>query len=279
MFGYIIPNFETLKPEEKQRYQSVYCGLCHSLRDNYSNISRLTLSYDLTFLVLLLSSLYEPAETHDNCNCIFHPGKKFETTQNEFSNYCADITVAMAYHKILDDVNDEGNLRSKISEHALRAQYKKVCEKIPKICENIEAAMTKISQIEKTDQTFEGSETIAKTFGSIMANIFAVKQDIWAEQLASLGANLGRLIYFMDAATDYPSDIKNNSYNPYRFILNNAPIEEQTAHEIKENLMSLAGLAIQPFEKLPLIQDSNLIQNILYEGIWIRFNYKFFQDK
>ena len=64
--------------------------------DKYSNISRLALSFDLTFLVLLLSSLYEPEEKSENCNCIFHPGKKYTTAQNEFSDYCADATVALA---------------------------------------------------------------------------------------------------------------------------------------------------------------------------------------
>ena len=111
MFGFIIPNYNTLKESEKNRYQSIYCGLCHSLRDNYSNISRLALNYDLTFLALLLSSLYEPNEATEDCKCIFHPGKKFKSVNNEFSDYCADLTVALAYHKILDDVKDDGSVQ------------------------------------------------------------------------------------------------------------------------------------------------------------------------
>lgn len=148
MFGFITPNFQTLSDEEKSRYQSVYCGLCHSLRDNYSNVSRLALSYDLTFLVLLLSSLYEPDEKKDNCNCIFHPGDKYETAQNEFSDYCADLTVALAYHKILDDINDDDKLIAKVGERALASQYKKVKEKLPDICALIEKSMAEIQKIE-----------------------------------------------------------------------------------------------------------------------------------
>ena len=155
MFGFITPNFETLNEQEKSRYQSVYCGLCHSLRDNYSNVSRLALSYDLTFLVLLLSSLYEPAEEKDNCNCIFHPGNKYETAQNEFSDYCADLTVALAYHKILDDINDEDKLTAKITEKALRSQYEKVQQKHPETCSTIEKCMDEISKIEKMTRVNE----------------------------------------------------------------------------------------------------------------------------
>ncbi len=277
MFGYIIPNFKTLKEGEKSRYQSVYCGLCHSLRDNYSNISRLALSYDLTFLVLLLSSLYEPSEATDNCNCIFHPGDKYETVQNEYSDYCADITVALAYHKILDDVNDEGKLRAKIGEKALREQYQKVKAKLPDTSASIEKYMEKINELEMTSKTEDAGDEIAKNFGMIMAKIFAFKNDNFSETLAKMGAHLGRLIYFMDAAIDYDKDIKSGAYNPYVCYLNCEEITEDKARDIKDNLKNLAGDALAYFEKLPLEQDSKLLQNILYEGLWIQFNHTFFK--
>lgn len=177
MFGYIIPNYNTLKEEQKNRYQSVYCGLCHCLRDNYSNISRLALSYDLTFLVLLLSSLYEPKEESENCNCIFHPGKKFQSAKNQFSDYCSDLTVALAYHKILDDVNDDGKLKAKIGEKALRDQYKKVSEKIPETVASVEKFMGEISEMENDPTGPESGDEIAKCFGMLLGKLFAPTND------------------------------------------------------------------------------------------------------
>ena len=177
MFGLIIPNFKTLKDEEKSRYQSVYCGLCHSLLDEYSNVARLALSFDLTFLVLLLSSLYEPSETHEHCNCIFHPGDKYETSQNKFSNYCADITVALAYHKILDDIADEAKLSSKISKTALKNQYVKVQKKLPETCSAIENLMSQINKLETSAKNKEAGDEISKIFGLIMAEIFSPNKD------------------------------------------------------------------------------------------------------
>lgn len=286
MFGFITPNLETLSEEEKTRYQSIYCGLCHSLRDNYSNISRLALSYDLTFLVLLLSSLYEPSESYDFCNCIFHPGKKYKTSQNEFSDYCADITVILAYHKILDDVNDDNKLKAKIGENALRNQYKKVKEKLPEICEQIENLMQKINKSETeiknsndSIKNFESGDKISKYFGIILANIFSPFNDVWKDNLGKLGANLGRFIYFMDAAIDLKDDLKSNSYNPFRFYNENSTIDEKAAERIKNQLTNFAGMATIEFEKLPLVQDINILRNILYEGMWIQFNYHFFKEK
>ncbi|MDF2615785.1 MAG: hypothetical protein K0Q47_440, partial [Sedimentibacter sp.] len=60
MFGYVTINKMELKFKEYYSYRGYYCGLCKSLKTEYSNLSRFTLNYDMTFLILLLSSLYEP---------------------------------------------------------------------------------------------------------------------------------------------------------------------------------------------------------------------------
>ena len=59
MFGYVIINQSDLSEEELLRYRQCYCGLCHSLKERSGNLSRLMLTFDLTFLTLLLQALYE----------------------------------------------------------------------------------------------------------------------------------------------------------------------------------------------------------------------------
>ena len=63
MFGFVVANQQALSPEELQRYRAVYCGLCRALGSRHGATARLTLTYDMTFLILLLNSLYEPEET------------------------------------------------------------------------------------------------------------------------------------------------------------------------------------------------------------------------
>ena len=60
MFGYLVAATKVLEDDELSRYKSVYCGLCRSLKRCFGQHARLTLNFDMTFLVLLLSSLYEP---------------------------------------------------------------------------------------------------------------------------------------------------------------------------------------------------------------------------
>ena len=75
MFGYVIPNQAALSPEAQARYRTAYCGLCRRIGALHGLRGRLTLSYDLTFLNLLLSSLYEgETECVQGCALPHPPG-------------------------------------------------------------------------------------------------------------------------------------------------------------------------------------------------------------
>ena len=107
MFGYIECNRSKLSREEQERYQSVYCGLCRNLKMRYGDLERMSLSYDMTFVILFLSSLYEPRETKGEFRCGLHPLRPRSGVENCFTEYAADMTVVLAYFKALDDWKDE----------------------------------------------------------------------------------------------------------------------------------------------------------------------------
>ena len=108
MFGYIGCAKEQLSEEEQKRYQSIYCGLCRNLKERYGQVERLCLSYDMAFLILLLSSLYEPEEKSGRFRCSVHPLSGKEETGNRFTDYAADMTIILSYYKCRDDWKDEG---------------------------------------------------------------------------------------------------------------------------------------------------------------------------
>ena len=60
MFGYVVLNKPEIKFKDFDMYRSFYCGLCRELRERYGISGQITLSYDMTFVILLLSALYEP---------------------------------------------------------------------------------------------------------------------------------------------------------------------------------------------------------------------------
>lgn len=67
MFGYVVVNQSEMKFKEYDVYRSYYCGLCQSLKERYGVLGQLSLNYDMTFILMLLTGLYEPKEQEDQC--------------------------------------------------------------------------------------------------------------------------------------------------------------------------------------------------------------------
>ncbi len=71
MFGYVVLNKPEIKFKDFDMYRSFYCGLCRELRERYGISGQITLSYDMTFVILLLSALYEPHTQKGSTRCIY----------------------------------------------------------------------------------------------------------------------------------------------------------------------------------------------------------------
>ncbi len=142
MFGYVVVNKPELKFREFDVYRAYYCGLCHSLSKRHGLSGQLTLSYDMTFLVILLSSLYEPEHSVTSKRCIVHPLKRQNIISSEFTDYVADMNVILSYFKCLDDWHDDRSV--------LKLAYSKLLKKgsIGKNLNNVHAT---------SDSTDDGS--------------------------------------------------------------------------------------------------------------------------
>ena len=265
MFGFIRPYMNDLAEDEKLRYKAVYCGLCRALNDKYGLAGRMALSYDMTFLILLLNSLYEPEEQTKEAVCPPHPVKKHRETATEFTDYAADMTVALTYYKALDDWMDEHSRTGKVYSGLLKGSYEKVKQKWPAQCEAIEKSLDALHEVEKDEKA--QPEQAADLSGRMLAAIFGVKEDFFQHQVACLGYFLGKFIYMMDAAIDYEDDRKKGCYNPLNGML-------VTPEQARELLRLPLGQAAEAFETLPLIQDVHLMRNILYSGVWQNYNYQ-----
>ena len=60
MYGYVVVNKPELKIKEYDMYRSYYCVLCEELLSDYGINGQISISYDMTFLLVLLTGLYEP---------------------------------------------------------------------------------------------------------------------------------------------------------------------------------------------------------------------------
>lgn len=263
MFGHVQANLADLSEEEKKRYRAAYCGLCHTLGKRYGFWTRTALTYDLTFLSLLLSSLYEPEETCGNCRCIVHPCKKHCHVSSPCTEYAADMTIALMYYKCLDDWQDDKRLSAWLVAKYLQKKYERVKQLWSEQCNIIEQELAHIAKAEADPEA--SADDAANSFGRLMAGLFVYKKDMWQKSLECLGYGLGRFIYFADAAIDYKRDKRKGSYNPLLKL-------EILPENLQPSLKMLMGDASQAFEFMPLVQDAHLLKNILYSGIWINYD-------
>lgn len=269
MFGIVTASLSSINEDEKEHYHALYCGLCRALKDRYGQVSRAVLTYDLTFFVMLCNSLHEPAESTGESRCVTHPLKKMAYARSTWSDYAADLAVALAYHKCLDDWNDDRSPKARAAAAALKGAYMRATERIGVQCELIEAAMEETRHLEGAAGT--GPDECAVVFGALLGQLFAHNQDIWANAMRTFGNQLGRFIYLMDAAVDYEDDKKSGSYNPF--------VKLGTSRDDMRTLLSVhIGEAAATFEKLPLEQDLHLMRSVLYSGVWQKFNEKDHHD-
>ncbi len=267
MFGFVTANIAELTKEQKARYNAVYCGICRQIRDRSSQGARLGLSYDMAFLALLLSSLYEPEETGGDRACALHPIRPKAWVDNAYIRYAADMNVALAYYNALDDWQDEKKPTARFQANLFGKYYADIAQNYPRQCQAIEDCIRELSQLEKEDCA--NADQVANCFGALMAEIFVYQEDLWAPTLRQMGLALGRFVYLADAAADYKRDKRKHKYNPYLAM---GTGEDWSRWE--DYLVLAMGRCTEEFEKLPLVQDKALLDNILYSGVWCSFRRK-----
>ncbi|MBE5801446.1 MAG: hypothetical protein E7319_04075 [Clostridiales bacterium] len=265
MFGYVTIAPEGLSQEGRDRYRACYCGLCRTLGRRYGSLSRLTLSYDLTFLFLLLNSLYEPGEESAQERCALHPLKPHAYVCNEIADYCADMNIALSYHKCLDNWQDDRSLLGRGEAALLEKAYQQVKSRYPEKCGQLENCLSEIRQVEMQEATLDGAANLT---AQMLGVIYRYRDDYWADTLAKVGECMGRFIYLMDAYEDLPADLRKKRYNPLTGYHQNEDYEAF----VHQSLMMLIAECTEAFETLPLVKDMDILRNILYGGCWMRYH-------
>lgn len=265
MFGYIMINKAEMKFREFDVYHSFYCGICRELKRKYGVSGQLALSYDMTFLAILLTGLYEPETVVGSCKCVAHPFERHETRNNRYTEYAADMNALFACYKCRDDWKDEKKFWKLVYGRILEGKTGKLREYYSEKLEKINLLMQRFSEAEQAEET--DIDTMAGLFGRVMAEVVTPKEDEWAESLRAFGFFLGKFIYLCDAYEDVEKDRKKGTFNPLKAKFERPDFEE----ECKTILMMMMSECCREFEKLPILENVEILRNILYSGVWGRY--------
>lgn len=269
MFGYININRKELVQESAKAYQAYYCGLCQKLKHNCGAKGQMLLNYDMTFLVVLLTGLYELDHKELEFTCPLHPTKKQTAWINEATEYAVDMNVALAYHNLEDDWKDNRSYARKAFAKTLSKDYEKIRKKYPRQVEAVEKYVKDLAAAESAGE--ENIDLIAGLTGEVTEEIFDWRQDEWSEELRCLSFYMGKFIYLMDAYEDFKKDKKRQEYNPFSKMVCQRKEDFETFAKLL--LTSMMSECAKSFERLPILLHADILRNILYSGVWSKYEY------
>lgn len=262
MFGYIRISKSELDEENYKRFKAYYCGLCRAI-GRYSALARLGLSYDMTFLAILLAAVYDEQEEITKIRCGLHPFKREEAVAcGTVMDYAAQMSILLVYKKFEDDMRDEKSLKAFFGRLIYSRPMKKI--KYTRSAEKITECLKKLSELEKNN-CCEPDET-ADCFARICEIIFTpdfITDEKTGQILSWMGYNIGRWIYLLDAFDDLKDDIKHNSYNPFKDRYKDEKLAENTESTLTYNLANIAAA----YDLLDVKRNDKIIRNILYSGM------------
>ncbi len=174
------------------------------------------------------------------------------------------MNVALAYYKAMDDVADENRPGAKLQERIFGKSLETIEKTYPRQCRAMADCIEELSALEKAN--CDNPDLPAACFGRLMGELLVFREDLWADSLREMGMALGRFIYLADAATDYRRDKKKKQYNPFL-----AMGMEEDWDTWEQYLILAMGRCTDYFERLPLVQDKDILDNILYSGVWLEY--------
>lgn len=270
MFGFIRPVKSELRVRELDRFKAVYCGLCHALRARYGRLHTFFLSYDMTFLALVLESIQPKGANTIACRCDASPLRKKNVLGTDDALACtADLSVLLTYHKLGDTVADERGVKraaARALRLLLRSGYRRAQQARAEADHIMCECLAQLAAVERGK--LPSIDRAADPFARLLAGCVPVEDGVDARVLRELFYHIGRWIYLIDACYDVEDDWKSGSYNPVilRYALQEPLLAP--AHDALETTLSRSLAAVHAaFALLDVRRDRELIENIICLGL------------
>lgn len=274
MFGYVKPCKPQMKVCEYETYKAVYCGLCKQLGRQYGPFSRLTLSYDFTFLALLDMALSDEPQGFAPGRCLLNPLKKSPHLQpcSQLSFSCG-VAMMMFHYKVLDNLND-GSFGEKalalVCRPFSRYASQKAADQYPEVAQIMYETISKqrVLEQEQCDSVDLACEPTALALSGICGLLSDGGQKRVLERFGYL---LGRYVYLSDALDDLEEDLQKHSYNAFLLRENITGPDAAQLAAIRENakgsLFMTIGELIKTYDLLELNFYKPILDNIVQLGL------------
>lgn len=268
MFGYVKTDTPYLYVKDETLYNALYCGVCKAIGKSCSQLSRLTLTYDIAFLSAFAHNVCNKDVTIKNERCIAHPlVPRKMASRDSLTAKLAAMNVILARYKVLDDVYDTG--KGKIKGAFINGGYKKAKKKYPAIDEIVKKGYFELAELEKKGE--KSVDRVCDPFARLLADLSDEAFGEYAtEHTRKIFYSLGKFIYLIDALDDFEKDIKKGNYNVLYLAYEEKDFKtlaEKHGGEIDFIFSSLFAVIKEEIGNVKFYFNSDLVKNILLRGL------------
>lgn len=249
MFGYVKTDIPNMYVKDTVLYKAMYCGLCKGIAKTCGNKARIVLNYDLTFLSVLLHNLSDIDVNIQRQKCIIHHVRKRPVAvPDALTERIAALNVILAYHKLNDDVVDNG--KGKLKKSFFNSSYKKAKKAEPVLDEIVQKRYSQLLKYEKA--CGDSVDMAADPFGNMMQDIVCqlLDKEKCTEAVKQIAYNLGKWVYLIDALDDFDKDLKKKNYNVFINLYKDVPDKCTLLKEKQSDLIFIFGMLLGDIERL-----------------------------
>ncbi len=268
MFGYVRTDTPYLYIKDDTLYKAMYCGLCKGIAQSCGQAARIGLSYDVTFLSLILHNIAGQDVTIEKSHCLTHCIKARQMAQvDEMTKKLGAFNTELVYYKYTDDILDGDKGKGK--RLWFQSGHKRIKKTYPEIEKIVRENMSLQQETEKdkTDSLDRAADASAKMVAQFSDYILEEKRTDYTYKLFY---TVGKWIYLIDALDDYDKDLKKGAYNPFILAYNEGGRCALIANHAQEIAFVFHSLFYDIRECLANIKfhfNRDLSDNILLRGL------------
>ena len=213
MFGYVRADTPYLFIKDDALYRAMYCGVCKGIGEVCGQSARIGLSYDITFLSVLLHNIAGVDVEIEKQHCLTHCIRsRMMANVDEITRKLGALNTLLAYYKYTDDIADGDGGRGK--RLFFKKGFKRAKKRYPELEKIVRENLQEQEKTEKAkvDSVDRAADATAVMIASACDYILEDKATKYTHDLCYA---VGKWIYLIDALDDYDKDKKKGAYNPF----------------------------------------------------------------
>ena len=269
MFGYVRADTPYLYIKDDTLYRAMYCGVCKGIADVCGHAARMALSYDITFLSVILHNIKGEDVKIEKQHCLTHCIRSRQMAEvDELTRQLGALNTLLAYYKYTDDIEDGDG--GKFKRLFFKKGFKRAKRKYPEIEKIVRENLAEQARVEKekTESVDRAADATAKILAEFSDLVLEDKASVYTHNLFYA---VGKWIYLIDALDDYDKDRKKGAYNPFYFAYNAECkadlVKGKRGEEVQFIFHSIFFDIRENLSEIPFRFNRDLSDNILLRGL------------